>query len=151
MNVLCMAIIDLHSLVCWKLKPLPFLVENIHLSRKVLLDQLRQMKDRQKLIGTQLRIDQFGSSNSIFSGKRKEQSEMNASPTVPSRRVRGKQTPPPPTPPAPAPAEFEASSSVSATAHGVAHGPDPNKDKENVAAKQQFNLLSQIRRQISRR
>ena len=133
MNCFCMAIIDLHGLIRWKLQPSSLVVENIHLSRKVILQNVRDKKERQKLKGAQRSLDEMGS------GKRKS----DATPVV-KKRLRKKGPPATDTPPEGNQASSSSAPPASEAEPASASAPVwPHLDFSH------FDLLHKIRRQVS--
>ncbi len=101
MNVFCMAVIDFHSLVCWKTKPLPLLLKNIHFNRQFMIQEILRKKERSKMAGTQRSIEQFidvepadAPSSKKGKGRKTVQSEKVVSPPVKRFRCNGKQPEP---------------------------------------------------------
>ena len=170
MNVFCMAVIDLHSWACWSVKPLPLLVEHIHLSRKSMIAHIRHLQEREKVKGQQRSMDQFvevpdeRSSSSAVKKKRKPGSGSLAASSShkrppkpelvgqPFKRLRGKQQVL-----GPLLQSHDGSDDVGAGGGGGNGGSGSEQPASQSQPSEQttepfgFSLLHQIRRQVSTR
>ena len=152
MNILCLSVIDLHSMWSWKLMEAPSLVANIHFARKF----IRDLKSKASIHGL--------ADDGHDEGQSKRRLEGHASPVPPTKRLKGKQ-------PDPAGAELAvnmksvpglaqaqlsnlmngALSSSPCTETPVEPEEICTKSETTAACAPRFALLNQIRRQMNQR